>query len=64
MKAHRLTGAALLVCAAALAGTGPAPADAELVARLMSFFGPNVPDYLDDLIRRLASETSGEPASQ
>jgi len=39
MKAHRLTGAALLVCAAALAGTGPAPADAELVARLMSFFG-------------------------
>ena len=33
-------------------------------SRLMSFFGPNVPDYLDDLIRRLASETSGEPASQ
>ena len=39
MKAHRLTGAALLVCVAALAGAGPAPADAELVARLMSFFG-------------------------
>jgi hypothetical protein len=39
MKLYRLTGAALLVCAAALAGTGPAPADAELVARLMSFFG-------------------------
>ena len=39
MKAHRLTGAALLVGAATLAGAGPAPANAELVARLMSFFG-------------------------
>ena len=39
MKTHRLTGAALFVCAAALAGAGPAPADTELVARLISFLG-------------------------
>jgi hypothetical protein len=39
MKTHRLTGAALVVCAAALAGAGPAPADTELVARLISFLG-------------------------
>jgi hypothetical protein len=39
MKTHRLTSAALFVCAATLAGAGPAPANAELVASLMSFLG-------------------------
>ncbi|MEA2924610.1 MAG: hypothetical protein QOD25_1732 [Alphaproteobacteria bacterium] len=39
MKPHRLIGAALFVCAATLAGAEPAPANAELVARLMSFLG-------------------------
>ena len=39
MKTHRLTGVALFLWAAALAGAGPAPADTELVARLLSFLG-------------------------
>ena len=39
MKPHRLTGAALFVCAATLAGAESAPANAEFVARLMSFLG-------------------------
>ena len=39
MKTHRLTGVTLFLCAAALAGAGPAPADTELVARLISFLG-------------------------
>ena len=38
MSLHRSAGMALLVCAAALAGSGPAPAS-DLVAKLLSFFG-------------------------
>jgi hypothetical protein len=38
MSLHRLAGAAIFICAAALAGAGAAPAS-ELVGQLLSFFG-------------------------
>jgi hypothetical protein len=38
MSLHRLAGAAIFICAAALGGAGAAPAS-ELVGQLLSFFG-------------------------